>query len=103
MSSLNRHVLQLGRLSVVSVGQHLVGMSVDTWPNACPIYEQWGWQHIGQQTLVYRLYIGFYLLFAKFKPNMKSFASHISIDIMNVFLVEEGEEMLSHVKKKTLP
>ena len=43
-----------------------------------------GWQHIGQQ----RSNIGFYLLFAKFKPNMKSFASDISIDIMNVFLVE---------------
>ena len=68
--------------------------SVNTWL-ACrmtlgQILDQFtsnGWQHIGQENLVYRLCKGFYLLFAKFKPNMKSFASHISIDIMNVFLV----------------
>ena len=85
ISSLNRQVLQLGRLSVVSVCQHLVGISVDTASNPCPMYKQW---LAAYWSTTYRLNIGVYLLFAKFKPNMKSFASDISIDIMNVFLVE---------------
>ena len=49
--SVGRHVIQAGRLSVATIGQHWVGMSVNTWPTARPL-------HYDQQSAAYRWTVG---------------------------------------------